>query len=94
MDKTIGEFIKPKFGFRCESKLRHIPILEDFERDLLALPTSIEFGNVAKNVVQEDLNKFIRNTGLRLPKGTSLTFINLHFKEITSSWVKICLIAY
>ena len=50
---------KPKFGFKCEGKPPFIPDLGDFERDLLNIPKSIEFWNVPRSDLQDDLNKFI-----------------------------------
>ena len=61
MDESIVGFMKPKFGFKCESKPPLIPDLVEFEKDLLNLPKSLKFKNVRRSTLQDELTNFTNN---------------------------------
>ena len=61
MEDSIISFMKPKYGFKCESKPPFIQDLAEFERDLLNIPKSLKFRNVRRSCLQDELGKFIKD---------------------------------
>ena len=59
MDETSSEPFS-NFGFKSESKPRFVPELAAFEKDLLNIPKILEFENVKRTPLQDDLSKFLK----------------------------------